>query len=674
MTLKSFQARIRCDSPEQRRYLELTHRLFNEHLRPVLSLLYAALRGKHGPEYQRILATIRSAQQAHEHVEKITSLKSRPGTGGWKDIARQLLSQKRILFDREKLLPGFSSEFRRKIFSMAFQIILGHRGKLKDWKKEHQKWLEDKTEWEQDHPQYLAIRPLIQIFEDAEGQAAKRRGRWHRWLEFLSTHPQLAAWRGGEAHVEPLTQADREDAKRSRRKEVQRAFAMFFAKNPELEELDRLHGQYQREYVRPWAKRRHADGFKHAPTLTLPSAEKHPAWFSFKKNATYREVDLEKRETSLKVIESETPQGRSARGYVRYRFECDPRLQRFHRVEKPIKSGGETCELLYNAGDRHGPRPATLKGVKLVFRDGQPYLYFTMFIADAPSRITLAQASIQKYTPAWAAKQLRQGNFDPPLRTMAIDLGIRHIAAATVMEGDRLVCSRFIHGRPTLSTNGKTITGIASLEQIGAMKRELRRRLRQRGRPVAGKESCRRLSRHIRQMSEDRFKKAAVAIVDFAGAQRVDLIIMEELKGLIPDAERERGINRALVQWNRGQLCRWIQMLSEEQGLRVVEVAPRWTSQVCHRCNRLGARYTLREGKMILEPVGKLFGCPGCGYQSNADFNASINLHRVFWGTFPQTRWKKGAKGKVEQGDAVIDLAEIRQQWESFYQNLQSPF
>ena len=75
-------------------------------------------------------------------------------------------------------------------------------------------------------------------------------------------------------------------------------------------------------------------------------------------------------------------------------------------------------------------------------------------------------------------------------------------------------------------------------------------------------------------MGDDRVKKGARRIVNFACQNGCDLIIMEKLAGLIPDAEKERGINRALVSWNRGHLVKWIKQLAGDAGIRVIEVYP----------------------------------------------------------------------------------------------------
>ena len=46
-----------------------------------------------------------------------------------------------------------------------------------------------------------------------------------------------------------------------------------------------------------------------------------------------------------------------------------------------------------------------------------------------------------------------------------------------------------------------------------------------------------------------------------------------------------------------------------------------------------------------------MFRCFYCGYTANAYFNASVNLHKVFWDTFPlpKKRKKLGRMGEKEE-------------------------
>ena len=668
IAVKCFQAKLVCESPQQRAFLELTHRLFNESLRPLVPLLYAARKGRHGPDYQQILSTIKSGQGASAQVEAVSSLAARPGSRGgkeWTDLAKELVARGQILFDRHALMPNVHKEFRRKVFEMAFQIILSHDAKMKQWRTDHAKWLREKAEWERSYPEYLAVRPVIQEFEAREGQAGKRRGRWHRWLDFLVLYPQLAAWRGGEPTVRQLTQQELQEARRSRRRAVPNTIDAFFAKNPELKELHGLHGEYQARFVRPWAKRRHQDGFFLPPTFTLPSADRHPAWYSFKRGDTYRNLSLEQRTIELRVLKSADPNESGRHAYVQYQFVGDNRLGKLSPASKIVRSGRFPCDLLvWDEGSDHA-RPARVQGAKLVIRKGQAYLYFSVYIEDAPSRLPVKQAQIDKYSPGWSINRIRGEPYDPPLRTMAIDLGIRHIAAATVMENGNVLATRFLHSRPVSRVSGHVIEGIPTLPQISEMKQRLRRARRKFGKPLKGTMSCRRIQRHVTSMSEDRCKKSASAIVDFGRAHRVDIILMERLEGLVPDAARERRINCGLINWNRGHLASWIRIIAEPYGIRVLELPPRWTSQVCSHCGSIGARFTCTRGEMKISAGGKLFGCPTCAFEANADFNASLNLQRVFWGLFPQV--SKAGRGRVQCNDRVIELASVNQAWENHW-------
>ncbi|MCK9544712.1 MAG: transposase, partial [Novosphingobium sp.] len=60
-------------------------------------------------------------------------------------------------------------------------------------------------------------------------------------------------------------------------------------------------------------------------------------------------------------------------------------------------------------------------------------------------------------------------------------------------------------------------------------------------------------------------------------------------------------------------------MLTEENGINLIKVNPAYTSQTCSRCGSIHKES--RKGEKYL--------CIDCGYELDADLNASINiLHR----------------------------------------------
>ncbi|MBI4834054.1 MAG: transposase [Planctomycetes bacterium] len=666
MSTKAIQAKVIIEKPEQLQILWQVHSTFNQYLPFVIKQMYRMKRGEAGKEYQEIFNSISSSQNAVGKMEAVTDLNwetskadSENERDQWAKVASKLVKDKKILFDRKKELPNISSEFRRKIFEMAFQLISGHDELMKNWKSEHKKWIEDKKKWEEKNQQYLKVRSVFDQFEKAVGgKVTGRRQRWHKYIEFLKSHPELAAWRGKEAKVLEISdKAMKKIAKAPLRKKNSIYAKEFFKINPELEALDRIHNYYEREFVRRTAKRRNSDGFKHPPTFTQPSAITHPAWFQFKKGPGYQALNIKDSSVELNTF----------KGWLKFTFKADPRLYQFEPVKivKTTRGGKEKEADSYEWTDSNlqCKRPVDIKGIKLVFRNiefenktgnlisADPYLIFTCDIPDLSSKHKLRQDSCDKYSFDWVRKRIMNDTDGKIPVTCAIDLGIRHLGAATVRKDGKIIRTRIIWEDSVYDTNDSTniYQRGPGLGHIALHKRQISKIRSLRGKPIKGEESSIELQQHIDNMGEDRFKKGARKIIQFAlgldGSKnndiKADLILIEKLGGktFVPMAEREHGINKALINWNRGNLVTWIKRLAVDAGLRVVEVPPAYTSQVCSKCGEFGKRYSYEKNKekqIIVkdDPCGKLFRCSklGCYADVNADYNASVNLHKKFFG------------------------------------------
>ena len=91
-------------------------------------------------------------------------------------------------------------------------------------------------------------------------------------------------------------------------------------------------------------------------------------------------------------------------------------------------------------------------------------------------------------------------------------------------------------------------------------------------------------------------------------------IIMENLKG-IRKKNRGKIMNYWISNWSFFQLQFFIQYKAERKGIVVDKVKPNYTSQICHRCGKLGVR---SKG---------CFSCSHCGLSNfNSDLNAGRNL------------------------------------------------
>lgn len=753
MGVRAVQARIECNG-QILEDLWRTHRVFNDRLPQLLKLIFRMRRGECGRTkklqklYQMIaLFIVDNSQNAEYLLNSVSTINWTPNTAKkykadtvgsngkttqvtgdcWADQAAQLSAKGSLLYVKEKMCGDLPASMRQMICRETAAIINGHEELTRIWQKDHLEWLEHKKKWEsrEEGQLYLRIRDRFESFEQSVGgKTGKRRGRWHLYLTWLRSNPDLAAWRGAVPVVHPLsTQAQKRIRKAKPWKTRSMEAEEFWKANPEIHALDKLHGDYEREFVRRRKTKRNSDGFDHRPTFTMPHPISHPRWFVFNAPQTslkgYVDLELpakpgELGELKLYLLTSEKTTNEKYPGeWVTVRFRSDPRLARFRTVKVPVtvhrgKDKGKTKEKDgYEFYDPHLLvwRPAKISGVRLIFKRKHgrridrneplkslvPYLVFTVSTDDIP--LTKRAKKIE-WTETGevtkTGKPRKKRKLPDGLVTCAVDLGLRHIGFATLCDYEdgklQVLRSRNIW----LDKNG----GGPDLAHIGRHKREIRKLRRQRGKPVLGEMSHMELQRHITHMGEDRFKKAARGIINFAWnidqafdkdsgeiLPRADVIVLENLEGFIPDAARERGINRALAAWNRGQLVDRLKEMATDAGYkgRIFEIHPAGTSQVCSRCGSLGRRYSIVQDGQTKKPnirfgcVEKLFACPACGYRANSDHNASLNLHRKFllgdsavkafldWRSQPDTKRRSDLEGvEQELRDSLRNLHHFR--------------
>jgi hypothetical protein len=627
----------------------------------------------------------------------------------WADPAAALSAEGRLLYDKTELLGDVPDTLRQMAARECVAIISGHEELVRAWEKAHEEWLASKAKWESDPENqfYLGLRARFDEFEQSVGgKVGKRRGRWQRYLDWLRANPDLAAWRGGPAAVVELSAGAKERIRKAKPRKVRSVEAEEFWKvNSELAALDRLHGYYEREFVRRRKTKKHPDGFDHRPTFTLPHPVRHPRWFVFNAPQTspqgYRKLCLPSSgghtgTVELLLLTGEKADNKYPSGWETVRFAADPRLSDFKAITKRRQvlkgktKGQETDTKAFTFLDRqiNLERPAQISGVKLIFKgvrqnhDGSllsahPYLVFTCNVADVP--LTDGAKKIK-----WEDTGERRKRVVVPagLIACAVDLGIRHVGFATVATQDaesgglHVLRSRniWIGQEEEKGRNPGRWSPGPDLAHLSAHKRSLRHLRGLRGKPVKGENSHIELQDHITNMASDRFKKAAREIVNFAlnadskvdprtgePYPRADVLVLENLANLLPDSERERGINRALIEFNRGHLADRIVEVAKDCGLKVMMVSPVGTSQVCCRCGALGRRYSLRRHQdggytdIHFGFVEPLFACPSCGYRANSDHNASVNLHRRFrLGEAAIAKFKEWQKGTKPERDEVL--------------------
>lgn len=106
--------------------------------------------------------------------------------------------------------------------------------------------------------------------------------------------------------------------------------------------------------------------------------------------------------------------------------------------------------------------------------------------------------------------------------------------------------------------------------------------------------------------------KYSRAIVEYAIKKDCGVIQMEELSGITQGEQP-----RYLKNWSYYDLQMKIENKAKEAGIKVKYINPRFTSQRCSKCGFIHKDNRPEQAKFI---------CQSCGFEVNADFNASQNI------------------------------------------------
>lgn len=136
----------------------------------------------------------------------------------------------------------------------------------------------------------------------------------------------------------------------------------------------------------------------------------------------------------------------------------------------------------------------------------------------------------------------------------------------------------------------------------------LRSLLQAKGTPSA-KRHLQRLSGRERRFTADANHRIAKLIV----TQPFEAIALEKLQ-IRREKKNGKRFNSKLGKWAFRPLQQFIEYKAEALGKTVVYVNPAYTSKTCSRCGERGIR------------KGSIFKCQHCGFELNADLNASRNI------------------------------------------------
>ena len=206
----------------------------------------------------------------------------------------------------------------------------------------------------------------------------------------------------------------------------------------------------------------------------------------------------------------------------------------------------------------------------LVHRDGMRFLYVTVGVAET--------------------------SLSTPQAFLGVDLGIVQIA--TDFDGNGYA--------------GK------SLNRYRRRQLRIRARLQSKGTKSAKRLLARRRRTESRHAANVNHVIAKRIVAEAARTCRG--IAVEDLTGIRDRVRLRKPQRAALHSWSFRQLSRFLTYKAAWAGVPLVEVDPRYTSQMCSRCGHLDK---------LNRPDQATFACRSCGVVAHADVNAAVNIaHR----------------------------------------------
>ncbi|MHA2169855.1 MAG: RNA-guided endonuclease InsQ/TnpB family protein [Candidatus Kariarchaeaceae archaeon] len=158
----------------------------------------------------------------------------------------------------------------------------------------------------------------------------------------------------------------------------------------------------------------------------------------------------------------------------------------------------------------------------------------------------------------------------------------------------------------------------------GKQAREVRRKYFRKRRSLQ-KKGTRSAKRKLREVSkrERRFQKDVNHCISkkiIGKSKRNSTIVFEDLSGIREEIQTGKKMNRELHSWTFFQLEEFVRYKMKEKGIIFKEIDPRFTSQKCSHCGHIS-----RSNRKSSQ-----FKCRRCGYRSDADRNAAINIKQDY--------------------------------------------
>ena len=117
----------------------------------------------------------------------------------------------------------------------------------------------------------------------------------------------------------------------------------------------------------------------------------------------------------------------------------------------------------------------------------------------------------------------------------------------------------------------------------------------------------------IRKRSENYINKE---VNDFFEKEKPTEIIKEDLTWETYKNKKKKGFKNQIEHWEKGILDKSIEWKALQKNIKITNINPAYTSQICHICDSFGTRN------------GENFTCQCCQNKMDADVNAAHNIRK----------------------------------------------
>jgi IS605 OrfB family transposase len=105
--------------------------------------------------------------------------------------------------------------------------------------------------------------------------------------------------------------------------------------------------------------------------------------------------------------------------------------------------------------------------------------------------------------------------------------------------------------------------------------------------------------------------------INLLNVEGVNKIIIEDLNNVKHESKLSKSVNNKLQRWSYRKTIDKLNSICEVNGIELVKVSPRYTSQACSSCGNIDKK----------SRNGENYQCLSCGYSEDADINAAINIY-----------------------------------------------